>query len=328
MSDKQHTSALKLAKPLWESWSWLLKWLLMLGAYVFLVYKLITFNQYDELIAAWRNMSFIHFGWLLAILTLLPLNWLLEAFKWKMLTSNIQQISIKQAAKAVLAGISTGFFTPNRLGEFVGRLLFLHPENRKAGVTLSAVNSLTQNLVMALCGIPACVLFFSHTDRTSQSKVIWFIALVIVCAGLLSLIYLALPQISKKLSKSKFADKVTPFTTCLTEFTPVQLSEIMLVSFFRYSVFSLQFGFMLYFFEINLTPIEALIAIPTTYLFVTFTPAFAFSEVAIRSSYAVLVIGTFSGQIVGIALAGLCIWLVNFVIPMLVGSAVVLRSKP
>jgi hypothetical protein len=327
MFDSQHITSLIHFKPLGKSWSWLLKWVLMLGAYGFLAYKLLTFNQYNELFAAWHNMSFIHFGWLLAIFILLPLNWLLETFKWKMLTSNIQLINFKQAAKAILAGISTGFFTPNRVGEFVGRLLFLNPENRKAGVTLSAVNSLTQNLIMALCGIPACILFFSRTDKGSQSDFSWFVVWIIVCAALLSLIYITLPRISRKLATSKFADKIIPFTACLTEFTPVQLLGIMLVSFFRYIVFSLQFGFMLYFFGINLTPIEALIAIPTTYLFVTFTPSFAFSEAAIRSSYAVLVIGAFSGQIVGIALAGLCIWLVNFVIPMLVGSAVVLRSK-
>lgn len=299
----------------------------MLGAYGFLAYKLLTFNQYNELFSAWQNMSFSHFGWLLAIFTLLPLNWLLEASKWKILTANIQQISITQAAKAVLAGISTGFFTPNRVGEFVGRLLYLKPENKKAGVTLSAVNSLTQNLVMALCGIPACMLFFSHAGKGSPSDLMWYVGWTIVCVVVLALVYIALPQIGKKLATSKFADKIIPFTTCLTEFSAIQLSEIMLVSFIRYIVFSLQFGFMLYFFGINLTPIEALIAIPTTYLFVTFTPSFAFSEAAIRSSYAVLVIGAFSGQIVGIALAGLCIWLVNFVIPMLVGSVIVLRSE-
>ena len=84
---------------------------------------------------------------------------------------------------------------------------------------------------------------------------------------------------------------------------------------------------MLRFFNIELTPFQALMAIPTTYLFVTFTPSLAFSEVAIRSSYAVLVIGAFSGQIVNIALAGVCIWAVNFIIPMLVGSALMIRKS-
>jgi hypothetical protein len=205
--------------------------------------------------------------------------------------------------------------------------MFLSAENRKAGVTLSAINSLTQNVIMALCGIPACVLFFGYTGETKQPDVVWLIVWAIVCLVVLGLIYLALPALSKRIATSKYADKVLPFTACLTKFKSLDLLKIMLVSLLRYLVFSAQFGFMLYFFGIDLTLTEALIAIPTTYLFVTFTPAFAFSEAAIRSSYAVLVIGAFSGQVVGIALAGLCIWLVNFVIPMLVGSVVMVRSK-
>jgi hypothetical protein len=314
-------------KPSEKKWGLAFKWLLMAAAYAFLAYKLITFNQYSDLISAWQKMPATHFGWLLAVFALLPLNWLLEALKWKMLTASIQRINLKSATKAVLAGIYTGFFTPNRVGEFVGRLMFLNAGNRKAGVTLSAINSLTQNMIMALCGIPACVLFFGHTGETKQPDVVWFIIWAIVCLVVLGLIYLALPAISKRIATGKYAAKVLPFTACLTEFKPFDLLKIMLISLFRYLVFSVQFGFMLYFFGIDLTLAEALIAIPTTYLFVTFTPAFAFSEAAIRSSYAVLVIGAFSGQIVGIALAGLCIWLVNFVIPMLVGSVVMMRSK-
>jgi hypothetical protein len=304
-----------------------LKWVLLTGAYAFLAYKLIAFNRYNELFAALKSMPFSHFGWLLAILILLPFNWLLEASKWRMLTTKIQKISLKQAIEAVLAGISTGFFTPNRVGEFAGRLFYLNPDNRKAGVTLSAVNSLTQNLVMVLCGIPACILFFCHKGNANQSGLVWFVTWIIGCVALIIFIYSSLTQISKKVASSRYADKIMPFITCLSDFSTAHLFKIMLVSLLRYVVFSIQFGFMLYFFDINLSLTEALISIPTTYLFVTFTPAFAFSEVAIRSSYAVLVIGTYSGQVAGIALAGLCIWLVNFALPMLVGSVILFRQK-
>jgi len=101
----------------------------------------------------------------------------------------------------------------------------------------------------------------------------------------------------------------------------------MAISLLRYLVFCFQFFLMLRFFGVQLELWQALIAIPANYLFVTFTPSVAFSEAAVRSSYAVLFIGAFSGQVVGIALAGMCIWMVNFVFPMLVGSVVMLKSK-
>ena len=85
---------------------------------------------------------------------------------------------------------------------------------------------------------------------------------------------------------------------------------------------------MLRFFGVNLAPIQALIAIPANYLFVTYTPSIAFSEAAVRSSYAILFIGAFSTQLVGIALAGVCIWVVNFILPLFLGSIVMLRIHP
>ena len=84
---------------------------------------------------------------------------------------------------------------------------------------------------------------------------------------------------------------------------------------------------MLQFFGIELSYWQALVAIPTNYLFVTFTPSLAFSEATVRSSFAVLTIGAFSGQTVNIALAGMCIWMLNFVVPMLIGSVVMVRKN-
>jgi hypothetical protein len=141
------------------------------------------------------------------------------------------------------------------------------------------------------------------------------------------LICFTLPQWSRLLQKSRFYDHVKPFTDCLTGYKPQNLLLITGISLLRYVVFCAQFFFMLQFFGVQLTVLTALLAIPTNYLFVTFTPSLSFSEVAVRSSYAVLIIGALSGQVVNIAFAGVCIWAVNFAIPMLAGSVVMLRRK-
>lgn len=305
----------------------LAKWLIVVAAYVYLVYKLLTFSQYPDLVEQCRNVTLSRLWWLVGIVALLPLNWLLEAVKWQRLTANVQSLSLFTSIKAVLAGISTGFFTPNRVGELVGRVMFLSEDNRKSGVTLSLVNSLTQNLIMALCGLPACLLFFTQTVGAVEMNTTYYLLFVIAFLVFFGLFYFALPRLSRKFKSNRFAQVILPFTDCLTGYSFRQLTGIMLISLVRYLVFCVQFFFMLRFFDVHLAPWQALISIPTTYLFVTFTPSFAFSEAAVRSSYAVLVIGAFSGQVVSIALAGLCIWLINFVIPMLVGSVVMVRKK-
>jgi len=296
-------------------------------SFSFLGYKLLSFNQYDALATQWEQMPFSQLWWLVGVLTLIPLNWYLEALKWKMLTSGVQKITLNESIKAVLAGISTGFFTPNRIGELVGRVAFLDYGNRKSGVTLSIVNSLTQNAVMAMCGIPACILFFTVTKGKLKPELIYFVLILLISILIFGLIFFSLPRWSRLLKKSRLSEKINSFTDCLSAYNRKDLLRIMSISLFRYIVFSTQFYFMLRFFSVELTPWQALISIPTSYLFVTFTPSLAFSEVAVRSSYAVLVVGVFSTSTVSIALSGVCIWALNFIIPMVAGSVMLVRKR-
>ena len=80
---------------------------------------------------------------------------------------------------------------------------------------------------------------------------------------------------------------------------------------------------MLLFFNIEISPLQALAAIPVMYLLITFTPSLAAAEPAIRGSAAVFIFSVYSPDEVGILLTGILIWLVNFVVPMLVGSVLI-----
>lgn len=299
----------------------------IIAAYSYLIYKLATFDRYSELIQQWKQMPLYQFRWLAGVLFLLPFNWLFESIKWKMMTSHLQSMTLKNSVKAVLAGISTGFFTPNRVGELVGRVMFLDSGNRKPGVTLSILNSLTQNLILALCGIPACVLFFGSTAGKIEPTITQYLVLLGMGLVIFGIGYFFLPQLTERFKQSRYFLKIKEFTDCLSAFTVKDLAQIILVSFIRYLIFCTQFFLMLRFFGIELSGWQALISIPTSYLFVTFTPSFAFSEVAVRSSIAVLIIRAFSHQVVNIALAGMCIWLVNLIIPLLIGSVLMVRKR-
>ncbi|HEY6913712.1 MAG TPA: hypothetical protein VI413_03465, partial [Paludibacter sp.] len=174
---------------------------------------------------------------------------------------------------------------------------------------------------------PACFIYFYSTTNMLEIDIENFLLVLMVFLFLSVLLYFYLPKLSQYLAKTNIASKVSSFTTGLSAYKRVDLIKIVGVSLFRYFVFGSQFFLMLHFFGIQLQPLEALIAIPTNYLFVTFSPSVAFSEAAIRSSYAVLFIGSYSGQVINIALAGISIWAVNFVIPMLIGSLIMVGRK-
>ena len=52
-------------------------------------------------------------------------NWLFEAIKFKILLSKDENISLAMALKAVYVGNFTAFFTPDRIGTFIGRMVVL-----------------------------------------------------------------------------------------------------------------------------------------------------------------------------------------------------------
>lgn len=301
------------------------KWLVMLAAYGFLIYKLANIEFWLELKRSFLAINGQRTVFLAAVLLLMPLNWMLEVQKWQILTSNSVKLSFRDSLKAVLAGLNTGFITPNRIGEFAGRILFLPDNHRLTGVLLSFINSLTQTIVMTFLGVIGAVFYYSRFYPPADYSV--YLVWTGVGIGLCLLVYFAFPGLIQKIKSNEWSVKLQQAVKSLSSFKTTDLMVILFISMLRYAVFSLQFYFMLKFFQIDITLSEAIAAIPAMYLLVTYTPSFAASEPAIRGSYAVLIFSVFSDNVIGIMLAGVLIWLINFVIPMLAGSVVILKTK-
>ncbi len=303
----------------------LVKWLVMLAAYGFLIYKLAHIDYWNELRSTFSELNFKRISYLIFVLLLMPLNWALETKKWQQLCKNSVDLSFSQALKAVLAGLNTGYISPNRIGDFAGRILFLPPNQRVTGVFLSLLNSISQNIILTVLGIFAALFYFSehHIFGSLNS----YLAAVGVGVLVIIALYFTFPRISGKLKKENWSDKTKSLIQSFSAFSTNALFSILAISLLRYFVFCFQFYLMLHFFSIEISLLQAIIAIPTMYLLVTFTPSFAAAEPAIRGSIAALILSVYSGNEIGIILTGILIWIINFVIPMLAGSIVVGKAK-
>ena len=301
-----------------------IKWIFVIVALLFLIYKLVTFEHYDEFLNQWKQMPLVRLGWLLVACLLLPLNFAIESFKWKKMMHNVQHLCFTQALKGVLSGVVTGFFSPNRLGDMVGRSINLNPGNKIPGAALSLLNGLTQTIVIVSCGIPACILFFLYRGNVAVDVGLYALCSFFLLAALCA-IYFLLPSIGK-LDYVARRKKLNDFVDFISRYSKKELLSFVFYAFCRYLVFSFQFYCMLCFFDVCIPLPQVLFIIPTYYLFVTLTPSIAFSDVVIRTSYAMLFIGSVSYNSVAVALAAMAIWIVNWVIPLLIGVVALLRS--
>src|SRR5215208_4195931 len=120
----------------------------------FSIYRQIT-NQ-TQLEESWlhirQSLQSYKILYLVLALCLVPLNWGLEAWKWKLSVHDVYPISFLQAFKAVLSGVSFSVTTPNRIGEYVGRIIYLPEGNRLKTISVTVVGSFAQLLVTILMG--------------------------------------------------------------------------------------------------------------------------------------------------------------------------------
>ena len=306
------------------------KWLIFLLAYLFLGYKLVTFDGYGALLEHFSSVSFHDYLFLFFVFLLLPFNLLFEALKWQKLVTGLQPISLGLAFQSVLVGQTGAFFTPNRIGEFPARALMLNKQNMIPAVALGFVGSAMQMLVITLFGLITTFLYISNNVSpllSSVSTVSWVVSLLLVLLVIIScaLLFGHYKWFYGRLSNSKWQ-----FLNRLGEgFAHLSFRDAWLIfsfSVLRYFVYSSQFYAMLLFMNVTLTPWQALLSIPTIYLLVTYTPSFAFSEAMVRGSYAIFILSAFSTNDAGMALASILLWCINYCLPMLVGSFFVKKS--
>lgn len=303
-----------------------LKWLIMIVAYGYLIYKLSNIEYWRELKSSFSSISLLQFFLLSGVFVLMPLNWMLEIQKWRILTKNVIRLSFKDAMKSVLAGLNTGFITPGRFGEFAGRIIYLPSELRLTGTLLSLVNGFIQTFVITICGLISTYFYSARFKSSFDYSLYLFSALILLVVFVA--IYFLFPKIFRKLKEKKWAMKLQTMLSSLSELDYKTLISGFLISVFRFFIFCLQYYMLLWFFRIELTLVQALIGIPTMYLIVTYAPTLAASEAAVRASVAVLILGVFSNNEIGILLTGLLIWLINFIVPMMAGSVFVMKTKP
>lgn len=327
-----------------------IKVMIMLGAYGYLAYTLAHFEYYQQFAQSFSHIGLERCLFLMTALLFIALNWGLEGLKWQALLRHLHPSNLGWSIKSILIGITAGFFTPNRIGEPVGRSILLPDGKRSQGVALMLVGVMGQTFASLVYGVVACTGFFSLHLSTHVSLVNFCLTTGIVLLALLSFCYFTLPSWGKCVITGQFTTfwqflydirsgllRFSWFTNLLKSAIPYlkaalsvsypTLLQVTLYSLLRYGVYCLQYFFMLRFFDVPIDTLTALLLIPINYLAVSITPSIAFAEMGIRGSIGIALIGSFTPNTVGVALAAISVWLINYVIPMLTGSVLLLLQK-
>jgi hypothetical protein len=280
---------------------------------------------------------------LLLIFLMMILNWSIEAFKWQRLVRKIEPIRFIKALQSVIAGISVSIFSPNRTGEFIGRVFTLKTQDTVQAIFLSIIGSMSQLLVTILMGSLSFCIFFPYLLPAEHTHAGWtsyllipgiLLADIILLAGYLRVSYIN--QLTGKVLRDRFG-KLSEYLTVIGSLSRIELFGILLLSLGRFIVFNIQFYLMFRIFGIDIPFLHALGLIAVIFLALAIIPTFAFSELGVRGSVSLYLVGAYvenvSGNVIdqktslAIVLAAGLLWMINLAIPAILGVPALFKLK-
>lgn len=260
------------------------------------------------------------------------LNWGLEARKWQLLMEAIQPISFYTAFKSVLCGVTLSLNTPNRIGEYGGRILFVKEGNRLKAITLSMAGGMAQLIVTMLMGCFGLAYLLFTMDTSGQLigiSVFWIrVFLYGSISGTLVFIFFffRMAWMVRLLEKLPFSDRFSKYINVLETFDAKILLRLLSISFFRYIVFVFQYIFMLQLLEVEQNVWTGFWMVTVMFWILAIIPSFAIAELGIRGTVAKTLF-SYSSNTIGILTATFGIWFINLFIPALIGSLLILGIK-
>lgn len=265
--------------------------------------------------------------YLLLLIPLMPINWGLEALKWKFLIAQTYKMKFKNAFASVLGGVAIGSMTPNRLGSFIGRLFWLPSSKRIEGTVHTFYSNWAQLITTIFMGGFAMIYFYQNGILEQYITLGSILSLYIVLI-LFFLLYAFPASIWKSVRKFFGFNKTNRFDQFLS-WEQKNKGVVFLLSFLRYFVFLTQFISIIYLYNIPISFIEALFATISTFLFTTFIPSVFFGKLVIRESVAVFCFSFFltADYYPIIVISSLTIWIVNILTPAISGSLLMSRIK-
>ena len=266
---------------------------------------------------------------LLAVLLML-VNWSLEAFKWKLSVKTVQDISFSRALMAIFSGVSFSVTTPNRVGEYLGRLFYMEEGNRLKSISITIVGSMSQLIITLLAGFIGLIVIYNEVMISGLVDAMWMKVIVYgtlaALTGLL-LFYFRLSWVIRGVSRLPGSKRFAYLVDALNSLDHRLLLKLLLLSGLRFLVFSLQYYLFFLLFDVNLSPAQSLWAVSVSFLVMAIIPTIAIAELAQRGKVVIAIVGLFSTNQLGMTLATAAIWFVNLILPAVVGSLLILRQR-
>ena len=153
----------------------------------------------------------------------------------------IESITTGRSLEAVFSGITISFFTPNRIGEYAGRVFHLPQGKRMQATFITVIENSSQLLITILTGSIACIIYLkSYLHLTSWMYMFSCFMLILFCVFCL-ILFFNLDLFEKIFTRFKLSEYWRKIAHVFSLYSMKELIKVLFLALIRYIIFSFQF---------------------------------------------------------------------------------------
>jgi hypothetical protein len=294
-----------------------------IGVLLFLVcsiaiYKKVLINQ------DWKNIKDIFKGQLVSISFLdwvilflfMFANLFVESIKWNVVIKHNNPQSIYKSLQSVFIGQAFAFFTPNRIGEYAGRTMFLNAGNKLIGIAQMAWTSYAQLLITIVFGTTALFFNLSAYAGSNISWLFW-VQLLSPLVGLLATFFF--------FYNNTWQGWLSPLNVLqIKNSVKFQLLGWSLI---KYTCFLVQYILLAKLLKMDI-PISTLsMSLSIMFLCLSILPTISATEWVVRGQVLIMILTPFYSNNITVVSLSSIIWGINFLIPAIIGTMLLLGYR-
>jgi len=261
---------------------------------------------------------------------LIIVNWGLETWKWMISVRTFYPVKFLQAFKAVLSGVSFSITMPNRVGEYLGRIMYLPEGNRLKTISVTLVGSFAQLLITIIIGTLGLIILKHSLISQFPQLIIWYQFIVyglIILVAIMLLIYFNVAGTVNLFNRWIRNQKYVYLVEALRKFHTTLLIQMLLLSFLRYLIFVIQYILIFHLFGVNVAAETIATVMSVVFLAMAIIPSIALVEVWLRGEISIKLMGLFSLNTLGIGFTSVTVWFINLILPAIAGSLLLLSLR-
>lgn len=259
------------------------------------------------------------------------IQWLAEALKWQLLLKQLIDLPFSKAVFMIFTGISFSIATPNRFGEFIGRIMHLPKGLQLQGTGYTFVGNFAQLITTCIAGSVGVFFFQAKLTEFTAVGLKYIVSVFLYLGPFITLfcifVYFKSGVFFSGIAKINLLRNWKDKLLQLSQLSTKLLLQLLFISLLRYGIFLIQYTLMFEVTDLGIGFTETCMGISVMLFWLAILPTISLVELGLRWQFSVLLFAPFTSNFFGLTMSVTLIWLLNMILPAVIGLVLLLVNK-